>query len=926
MMRQFRFLVIAAIFVLLLPAAQTAAQSTSGSIRGAVTDPQGAVMPGVTVLAISDALVAGQQAAVTSAQGVYSFPSLPVGSYVLEAHMPGFQSVKRENVRVSLGQDIEVNLQLGDVTISEEIVVIAEAVQVSTVDNNVAFNLGEDFIQRQPLSRDPVNLMNYAPGIENDQAYGAPSTYQNAYNFDGVDVSDPEIGSQWVLPSMDWVEEVQVTGLGADAEYGGFTGAVVNVVTKSGSNTFHGNVAAYYSGSGLNSDNTVEGTEGANKVDSYLDVSASFGGPIARDKVWYFVSGNWNEEVIEPFFASGAPADDREQNSETRNTVIGKLTWQLNPSNQLILMGDYDGKEEDYRGIGDTVLASGSFRQDSPSYLFNATWESLVNNNNFLTAKVTGYRGEDDRLPYNGDTQNHYDVESGFDWFNYFRTSLKDVERTTLDASWSLFADGLITGGDSHNFKFGVVYEESGLDWETHNNGGFWYYDDSYYCDSLDAYFDDPFCGIYSSTFGGEWNLHADIDGLHVYAQDSWTVGRVTLNLGVRYTSYTGNFSDPVSAPTNGSSDVYSEDMWAPRVGFVWDLFGTGRSALKFHYGQYYDGMTVTLFDREASGEALSDEEYYDYNFDTGEFDIPAGGNVQAFANMDPDIKHPYVEQFVATYEHQLGSDMVAGVDYIRRKNKNINAMVVSNLDDYDALVAPDNPFGGGDLPFFELLDEQQNLITNPDIATREYESVALLLRKRYSHGWALDGSLVWSDSTGTADYSYNGYNENAGPDFEDLNGFVNADGTLPFNSEWVFKVSGSVDLPWKILLSGFYQYRTGEYWTPYAVIEGLYFNDRSEIFMTPRGTEQYDDRSVLDLKLQKDFNIGESLVLGIFVDAFNVLDSDKVTEVNEQWGWYVYDYQDHPDGSFWDPSSRYQNPERIQTPREIRIGAKLSW
>ena len=97
--------------------------------------------------------------------------------------------------------------------------------------------------------------MNYAPGVQGEAAYGAPSSYQNAYNLDGVDVSDPELGSQWVLPSMDWVQEVEVAGLGADAEYGGFTGAVVNLITKSGGNQFHGDVRAYYSGGSLNSSN-----------------------------------------------------------------------------------------------------------------------------------------------------------------------------------------------------------------------------------------------------------------------------------------------------------------------------------------------------------------------------------------------------------------------------------------------------------------------------------------------------------------------------------------------------------------------------------------------------------------------------------------------------------------------------------------------
>jgi hypothetical protein len=912
---------------LLLPAIQASAQGkTSGSVRGTVVDPDGAVLPGVTVRATSDALVSGQAVAITGGTGSYRFPSLPPGSYSIEADLPGFRSVRREDLRLALGQDLEVNFQLGDIEVSEEIVVVAEAMQVSTVSNAAAFNVSQEFIDRQPLARDPVDVMNYAPGIENDQAYGAPSTYQNAYNFDGVDVSDAEIGSQWVLPSMDWVEEVQVAGLGADAEYGGFTGAVVNLVTKSGGNTFHGDVRAYYSDSSLNSDNAPEGVEGTTKVDSYTDVSASLGGPIARDKVWFFVSGNWVEDVLEPFFSAGAPENDRELNTDTRTTLMGKITWQENLSNRVVVLADFDGKEEDYRDVGEFVLASGAIFQDSPSYLFNLSWESLVNDHNFLTAKVTGYRGSDDRTPYNGDDLYRLDAESGFEWANY-RNSFKDVDRTTLDASWSLFADGLLSSTDSHNFKFGVVYEELGVDWDTSWPGGFWLYDDSYYCDSLDAYFADPFCGVYSSTFGGEWNLHGDMDGLHFYVQDAWKIGRFAVNAGVRYTAYTGNFSDPVSAPTAGGSDVYDEDMWAPRIGLVWDLFGNGRSALKAHYGIYYDGMTVTLYDREASGAALSDEEWFDYNFDTGEFDIPVGGDIAARAAMDPGIEHPYVEQFVLTYEQQIGANMLAGIDYIHRESNNITAMVVSNVEDYDAQVAPDNPLGGPDVPFFDLLDEQQNLITNPDAATREYDSVALRLRKRYAGGWSLDGSLVWSDLTGTADYAYSGYTTADGPDFTDLNGFVNADGKLPFNSEWVFKLSGSVDLPWRILLSGFYQYRTGEYWTPYADFEGLYFNDRTPVYITARGSEQYDDRSELDLRLQKEFGLGGDTALALFVDVFNVLDSDKVTEVDTQWGWYVYDWEDHPGNSFWDgPRSGYQAPLEIQTPREIRLGVKFSW
>jgi hypothetical protein len=902
--------------------------TTTGSIRGKVTDPNGDVMPGVTVRAISDALVSGQQAAISSGSGVYRFPSLPVGSYALEATMPGFQPVRQENVRVNLGQSLSIDLQLGDVTVSDEIVVVADALQVSTVDNNVGFNLGEEFIERQPLSRDATGMMNYAPGIQNDQAYGAPSTYQNAYNVDGVDVSDPELGSQWVLPSMDWVEEMQVAGLGADAEYGGFTGAVVNLVTKSGGNEFHGDARVYYSGGGLNSENAPEGTEGVSSVTSDTDFSASFGGPVIRDSLWYFASGNMRQRVVEPFYTEGSPPDDQEDSDRTESRVLGKLTWQVNDSNHLRVFVDWDDVLHDYRGVGDLTLASASQRQESPNWVYSVSWDSLVNNSNFLEVKLTGYTGGDDRLPYNGDIPNRYDAETGFDWQNLAQTSRKDVDRMALDGAWNLFADGLIAGNDSHNFKFGLNYEQSNSSYVTHRNGGFSYYDDSYYCDSIEDYFADPFCGVFSSDRGSEWDLRAEMEGFHAYAQDAWQVGNFAVNLGVRYSKYVGNFADPISEPTSGGSNVYDVDMWAPRLGLVWDILGSGKLVFKTHYGTYYEGLTVTMFDREASGDALSDAEYWDYNFDTGEFDIPAGGSVEARATMDSGIKHPSVDQFVATFEYQLLADMVVGVDYIQRDYKNINTMVVSNEADYDpqtTVASPaDSPSAGGTVPFFDLLEPQEYLITNIDFATRDYKSVALRAHKRYSNRWSLDGSLVWSDSKGTADYAFAGY----GTGFDDLNGFVNADGKLPYNSEWVFKINGSVDLPWTMVLSGFYQWRSGEYWTPYVRMRGLYFNDRTSVFMTPRGSEQYPDRSFLDLRLEKRFRLGSSMALSIFIDAFNVLDSDTVTSVSERWGDYWYDYTDptNPTTNEWVESSTYRTPLDIQTPREIRLGAKFSW
>jgi hypothetical protein len=148
----------------------------------------------------------------------------------------------------------------------------------------------------------------------------------------------------------------------------------------------------------------------------------------------------------------------------------------------------------------------------------------------------------------------------------------------------------------------------------------------------------------------------------------------------------------------------------------------------------------------------------------------------------------------------------------------------------------------------------------------------------------------------------------------------------MPFNSEWVLKVSGSVDLPLNFMLSGYYQYQTGEYWTPYVRVRGLLENDRTDVFMTPRGSRQYDDRDRLDLHLEWTVDFSQRMALTLMADVFNVFDSDKVIEVSERWGDYRYQWDAHPEESEWRQSSSFMAPLDIQEPRSIRVGAKLSF
>ncbi|HPC83444.1 MAG TPA: TonB-dependent receptor [Thermoanaerobaculaceae bacterium] len=888
-----------------------AQSTTSGSLQGTVKDTDGGMLPGVSVTATSAALVAGKMVTFTDERGAFRFPSLPPGTYTLEVELSGFRTLRQEGIRLGLGQALSLAITMELAGAVEEVTVTGDAPLVSVVSNTVSNNLTQDFIERQPLPRDVNQLINYTPGVNNDRAFGATQENANAYNLDGMSVSDPGSGQHWLLPNLDWLKEVQVMGLGAAAEYGGFTGAMLNMVTKSGGNEVSGDIRAYYTGGSLTSDNAPEGFKYTSEKESDYDLSVAVGGAFAKDKLWYFVSGEEVRTKTKPFLSSDVPAAERKTEKTDLSRYMAKFSIQANPSNTIVILGSYDGKYVDYRGLSDVRLASAATKQESPNITGSLRWESIVNASNFASINITAFKGTDDRLPYHGNRPGRQDDYTGYYWDNNAFTLKQDKTRLAADLAWNLFAEGLF-GGDSHAFKFGLSYEDASHTEKRTRNGGFTYYDDSSYCGSVAAYFADPFCGVYSSDRGDEINLQGVQKGIHLFAQDSLKWGNLTVNLGARYTKYTAGFD-------NGKSDVYEVDAIAPRLGIVYDLFGNARSAVKAHYGRYYAGMFTYMYDREASGQAFTPYEIWDYNFSTGQFDKLVRRTPNSAA-MDSDISHPYIDQYLLSFEQQLGRDMSLGFDFTYRKDFDIIAMVNVN-DDYDALTAPNNPLTGGSTPFFDLLSNPQFVLSNPDQAYRKYRSYTARFEKRYSHGWSARASVVWADLKGNA-FASNSYVS----EWADRNGQVNADGKLPGFSEWEVKLSGSVDLPWGIEGSAYYTFLSGEYWTPYVRVRGLYKNDRTNVYMEKRGSRQLDDRHLVDLRLLKAFTFGKGLKLSVFADGFNIFNSNTVTGVDARWGEYRYNYRDHPAGSTWRPRAAFGAPTEVESPREVRLGVKLSF
>ena len=906
-----------------------AAQGTiTGSIQGTVKDIDGGALPGVTVTASSDALVTGRLVAVTDQRGVYRFPSLPVGGYAIQAELGGFQTLRQEGIRVRLGQALGVDLVLPLAAITEEITVTAEAPMVSVVSNTVATSFDTDFIDKQPLPRDYYALLTAAPGVTNDvtgsgssmMVYGGTSQSQNAYTLDGVNVADTANGQYWLLPSIQWMQEIQVGGLGAPAEYGGFTGGIINGVTKSGGNEVHGGVEVYYQPESWTSSNDPSGEE---TPFSFQDVAVSLGGPLAKDKLWYFISGEyWYREE------TPVGATDSEERETPR--YLGKLTWQIDQANRLMLMLERDELTHDNRGIDVFTLPEATSHEESPNTTYALNWESLINDSNFVNLKLTGYTGSLDYLPYHGtETPGREDYwNTTIAWQNQKTRTLRDKEQIAFEAAWSLFATGLFGDTDDHSFKFGAAYEDGSATYLEYRNGDVTYYDDSSGCpgdtpeEQFEYYREHPECGLndYASAYFGdlyqEWLQTSTIS---LYAQDSLRLDRWTINYGLRYGLYEGGFQ-----AGHGDTDVYDVDFIDPRVGLVWDLSGDGRTALKAHWGRYHQKMFGYIYDREASGQiSVPATECY-YNPSTGLYELDSDGepgceqSVPEYATLG-DYGHQYVDETVLTFEQQLGTDMVVGVDLVDRRFREIMAMINAN-DDYTLVTATDNPLTGDTLPVWVLNSPQEWVLTTDNGAYRDYRSVMTRFEKRYSSGWQVWSSLVWTDLDGNQ-YSNDGYVS----EFEDRNGLTNADGRIDLSyNEWDFKVSAAVDLPLDLQLSGQYTYYSGMYWTPYVrVRRGLDYNEFTGryINLLPRGAYQFPDRNLVNLRLAWNPALSGSLRLTVSAEVFNVFNSSTTLGVDAQWG----NYNANTDA--WDgPFDSFGQVTSIESPRQIRAGIRLEF
>ena len=458
MMRKQNLFIGAVLLALVCAWRPAAAQSLTGTITGRVLDQQGGALPGASVTVTGKT---GSQTQVTDARGEFRFVGLSIGSYSVRAELPGFSKREEQSLDLGIGNTIDLKLELQVSGVSEAVMVTASPITVDTTTTATDSKLSQSLLFSMPISRTnaAVNLLNNAPGINNGSAYGGGANTGSSLMLDGVDTRDPEGGSAWTFFNYNIIEEVQVGGLGAAPEYGGFTGAVVNTITKSGGNRFSTLSELRFSNTSLSANNIDSAVVKANPslaqaavIKRLTDYTVQLGGPIKKDKLFFFGS-------VQRYSVQDDPTGPRTLHTEVSPRFNGKLTWQPTSSDNIFTTWQYDAyNQTGRRGLPPALVATQqqTVNQDSPELLWNTQYRKVFGSSTFLEVKHTGYGWAYFDLDPIDKSPTHYDEKGAYSGGAGYNAQY-DRTRNQVNAALSKYAD--LKG--SHNFKFGAEIEHS---------------------------------------------------------------------------------------------------------------------------------------------------------------------------------------------------------------------------------------------------------------------------------------------------------------------------------------------------------------------------------------------------------------------------------------------------------------------------------
>jgi len=861
---------------------------------GTVKDEAGEPLPGVTVELKGPALM-GSRSTPTDAAGAFRFFALPIGGdYEVAFSLQGFQRVAHKNQLVTIGGTIVLDIVLKPSSIEAEVTVTALSPLVDTKKSSFSSNYDSKTLDTLPTRRFTFfDMVQASPGVTtSDPEYSRASAFggeekSNAYYINGIDISAPSTGAAWPWPMPDIIEEMEITGIGAPAEYGNFEGVVINVVSKSGSNTFHGDAKYFLQPKFLTGNNTPKEIWPFNR-DRWHDAVFTLGGPIVKDKLWFFAAV---QHQVNSFSGVGANPQYPVESSMAPTADI-KIDYQLNKKDKLSLFAHY----ENYRfpGMPTQFKPIETINSEyAPAVAPSFEWLHTMNDNTYFQIQYGGFYTYDKYDPVQGDmtTPGHTDWGTGYDSVNARTFYHWKTNRTQLNGNISHYADDFLKG--HHEFKAGVQYSHGYSDLIWGYNGGVEYYD--YLNEPYLAYFRNP------SHYGGM------TDQLGFFVDDSWQVSdRLTANLGLRFDynhasipafDELDKFEKPTGNKIAGIPDVANWKQISPRIGINYQLTSDRKTLLRASFGRYTKGLIIG--DIEGASPALSTLYVKMYDAGTHAYDIPIySWSPLTNTGIDKNLKAPYTYQFSAALEREVFQDFSLSATVIYKINKN-RIDKLNTAAQYEQVPFIDASTGKT-IMVYNQIEPLQNLylITNPgDEIT--YRALMLVANKRFSHNFQLYASFTWSRAWWTP----KGY--------RDKNELINSEGPMSIlhavDRKWMFKFGGVYMAPLGFVLGTNVIYQQGAPWERTVLVTGLNQGPKF-IKAEPRGSRRLPNELYADVKIEKTFKIAQKYSVEFSCDIINVFNED--TNLS-----YVSTQVESPS---------WMIPTNIILPRRVLIGVKF--
>jgi len=940
-----------ALAVAWLAAGTAGAQVQTGSILVRVTDDQGAAVPGASITLTSPVLVAGSMSGVTDASGANRFPSLQPGVYAVKVELQGFRTMIREGVTVQVGATVPLDMALQLATVAETVTVTGTSPVIDTTSANTSVNLGEQLLQGTPGGRDIWSLVEYkvpsllitrpdvggtSGGLQGVFNARGTTSAQNTSFLNGINVGDPQaIGAAGFYYDFDAFDDIQVS-TGAHDITVPTSGVFLNMVTKSGSDSWKGRATFAWLGDQTQTQNIDDNLArygfrpDTNAVDFVSDVNLSVGGPVIKNKLRMFTSfRDWRVHVNVPAAFSTLVLDKTDITSGLLN-----LNYQLSQNNRLTALysRQYYKKPNRFLIGSNLAVKESTVNEDDVFDIYQLLWNSVITQRFFIDARV------------------------GLNKI-FFPTYLNTSEQTLLDSAtnirtrnfsvgterWRDRYQGNVTGqyylddflGARHEFKFGVDHAHAPVENRASR------------IDDVEP--------VYNSATGLSQNVtlfatpfytKTAVDVTALYVQDSISIKRLTVTAGLRWERLEGYLpeqSSPASRyfPNLQRSfpevrDVVNWKTIGPRLSAAYDLFGNGQTAVKAAVGRYYYVIPAGGGILDGVNPNANYSEQYNWNDANGDRRFQLGEQVgnpvisrvdPSTISVDPDYLRPYTDEFTGGVDHELFPSLRVSAVYTYRLERNPQA--TSNpANPFDTFLTTradagrDGVLGTADDGTFQFYNRtstavNQTYFTNDRNYRQTYKGLELTATKRMSNRWQMVAGYTFARSR------VKGLSVNIDP-----NNLINVTGPLAgqntnFNGQigdrpHQFKLTGTYVLPlYDIGLAANLNSQSGIPITRQVVVAKT-VGGNSTVNVEPLGSYRLPRRTTGDVRVFKTQNFG-TRSLEVSVDFNNVTNVNTFWDARTLSGTINLRQNGDPTGQI-NTLPQFGSPSQVYGPRNIRF------